>query len=98
MFIILFWLILKLILNCKSKTLNKYSDCWCHIKLKNVTLKLIKKPLIFCSCKEKSIVSKIFTPTILSTYILKLSFSVVNVSNNFKQTVKYMNKLVRVLI
>ena len=39
-----------------------------------------------------------FTPTKLSTYILKLSFSVVNISNNFKQTVKYMNKLLRVLI
>ena len=57
-----------------------------------------KKPLIFCSCKEKWIVPKIYTPTKLSTYVLKLSFSVVNISNKFKQTVKYINKLLRDLI
>ena len=57
-----------------------------------------KKPLMFCSCKEKLIIPKICNPTKLSTYILKLSFSVVNISYNFKQTVKQMNKLLRVLI
>ena len=42
------------------------------------------------------IVPKICTPIKLSIYILKLSFSFVNISNNYNQTVKYMNKLLKV--
>ena len=38
------------------------------------------------------------TPTKVSTYIIKLSFSAVSISINFKQTVEYMNKLQRALI
>ena len=56
-----------------------------------------KKPLIFYSWKEKWIVPKICTPTKLSSCILKLSSSVMNISNNLQQTVTYMNKLLRVL-
>ena len=52
---------------------------------------------MFCYGKEKLFVPKICTSK-LSTFILKLSFSVVNISYNFKETVKYMNKLLRVLI
>ena len=62
------------------------------------SLHLNSKKNNFLCCKEKWNVPKICTPAKLSTYILKLGFSVVNISKNFKQTVKNMNKLLRVLI